>query len=753
MVEPYKSQAMKIELIKLRHALNEKQHETNYYLGSNSWKVTAPLRIFMAWIRNPLAQFKRSLIGLIMWVVRPLSISKKELLRKLALKVSPSIFNHLNFRPPVDFVGLTSENPVVSVIIPVFGKIEFTLNCLSSIVKYPPKVAFEIIVVDDCSLDDSVKVLGKIKGIYTHTNLNNKGFIKSCNAGALISRGKYICFLNNDTNVTDGWLDNLYQTFKDLPGTGFVGSKLIYPNGLLQEAGGIIWRDGSAWNFGRNQNPDLPIFNYAREVDYCSGASIMVPRKVFDDNGGFDELYSPAYCEDADLALKIRRDGLRVIYQPTSEVIHFEGISSGTDTTKGVKAYQVENTKKLFQRWEEHLLRHQQSGKDIDNAKDRSFSKRVLVIDITTPTPNEDAGSVTTFNIMILLREMGFQVSFIPEHNLLKQSPFTEALQAIGIEVLYTPFIESVEDHVQEFGRRYDLVFLFRPTVVDLHIKTIRTYCSNAKVLFHTIDLHFLRMSREAGLQNNLVMKKVADEMKSLELSAIENVDATILHSTDELKILKPILPDVSLYVFPLILNVRGSKNIFKDRKDIVFIGGFRHAPNIDAVLFFVKEVFPLLQKRMPELRFYIVGSHTPPKIKDLATEYIKVLGFVEDLDSILDSVRLSIAPLRYGAGIKGKIGTSMSSGLPVVATSIAAEGMLLTNGENITLADSPEDFANKVSEVYTDESLWNHLSLNGVEFSEKMWGKESSMSTLSNILNDLNINQIHRGYPFNLYQ
>ena len=627
------------------------------------------------------------------------------------------------------------ENPTISILIPVYCKSEYTLACLKSIADHLPKVSFEILVLDDKSPDNSAQELQKVKNIQVIVNPENLGFTKSCNYGATFAKGEYIYFLNNDTKVQAGWLDELYKTFELFPGTGVVGSKLVYPDGSLQEAGGIVWQDGSAWNFGRNQRPDLPIFNYAREVDYVSGASLMTPTKVFGELGGFNEIYAPAYCEDTDYALHARSKGYRVIYQPMSVVTHFEGVSSGTDTSSGVKSYQVRNLKLMYERWKDLLASHAPNGMNVDDEKDRRANKRVLVMEPTLLTPDKDAGSVTTFNILMLLREMDFQVTFIPEDNLLYQEKYAKLLQKVGVEVLYRPFINSVESHLKEFGSRYDLAFLFRQQVVERHIDAVKKYCPQAKMLYYTHDLHHLRMMREAELLNDEGKKADAEVMKAKELKAISQVDSTILVSSAELALLQSSVPDRKLEVFPLVYGVRGTKAGYVNRKDLVFLGAGHHPPNSDAIKFLCKEVFPHLISHMPELCLHIVGGNQSDEILGLASKNIIVHGFVEDLSSFLDQIKVAVAPMRFGAGMKGKVCSTLGAGLPTVMSEIAAEGLGIVDKKNAIIANSVVEIVQAIVTIYNDQSLWEAISISGIRHIDELNGAHTSYQKFQSIL------------------
>jgi glycosyltransferase involved in cell wall biosynthesis len=247
-------------------------------------------------------------------------------------------------------------------------------------------------------------------------------------------------------------------------------------------------------------------------------------------------------------------------------------------------------------------------------------------------------------------------------------------------------------------------------------------------------------MEREALLSNDKSLQKAALDMKLIEYQAINSADSVIVHSTVERDLLRPDFPSSFLNVFPLIIDIKKPKAKFTDRKNIVFIGGYQHTPNIDAVKFFVAEVMPLIREKIPGVCFYAVGSNPPEEIQRLSCADVVITGYVEDLVSLMETMKVSVAPLRYGAGIKGKIGTAMASGVPVVATNLAIEGMSMEAGQSILVADTPSDIAANIAKLYVDERLWERIASNGLKFAKTNWGDESAYQILRNILGEVGL-------------
>ena len=634
------------------------------------------------------------------------------------------------------------NNIDISIIIPCYNQLRYTIHCLQSLIVSPSRAKCEIIVVNDASPHDDYSLLNEVPGLVLIHNKNNLGYLKSCNKAAKIAKGKFIYLLNNDTCVTNGSIDQLIDTFSKQPNAGLVGSKLMYPNGILQEAGGIVWKDGSAWNYGRFEIGHEPQYNYLRSVDYCSAASVMIPRDLFITLGGFDAIYQPAYYEDTDLAMKIRQSGRDVLYQPKSEIIHFEGVSHGTDTSQGLKKHQLINQNTFKTRWKEKLGDHRSNGVEPEHEKDRNFNQRVLLIDKCTPSPDRDAGSVVLLNLMLMLRHLGYQPTFIPDDNYAFVEPYTPLSQSLGIECLYAPHVKNVRQHVKKQGQRYDLVILFRPDLTTTHLDTIRKYCPKAKIIYYPHDLHFVRMTREGSLLNKKHLLKYAEKSRAIEFDNTKKSDCTIVVSTNERDQLRSYLPESRIDFLPLVFSEKSEcqKMPCFGKTDMVFIGNFNHTPNADAVRWFAKDILPLITRQLPDARFHIVGANPPRDISELSSESIIIHGFVHDLDALLGTMSLSVVPLRFGAGMKGKVGSALRCGLPVVSTSIGCEGMCLSTGEGAIIADNSDSFADAVIKALSSQGLWNELSERGKAACEKLWGKQAAIDRFKHILSNLGL-------------
>ena len=640
----------------------------------------------------------------------------------------------------INFAFPETENPVISIIVPVYNEISQTVACLESIYQQAISVDYEVILADDCSPDPLHKILKKIKGLRYYRNEKNLQFLENCNHNSGYARGDYIVFLNNDTLVKPGWLQSLYQTFFEHGDVGVVGSKLLFPTGELQEAGGIIWEDASGWNWGRGQDPNHPLYNFVRDVDYVSGASFMIKTDLFREIGGFSSGLEKAYYEDTDCCFRVRELGYRVLYQPLSEVIHIEGLSSGTDLSSGMKRYQEINKNTFYETWKHRLATHLPNAQTPEIASDRSVHGHVLYVDAVTPEPDKDSGSVDSVNTMAILRSLGYRVHFVPGTNFAHWGKSTHDLQKMGVECIFHPYYSNMDMLLNERGNCFDYVVLSRAEVCDLFLKKIRKKCPDAKIIYNTVDMHFLRMEREAKQNKDSDMALAASVMKKKELGFIKNADATIVLSEYERSFLNKIHSIApKLWTIPLVRNEQVRRANFDSSSDILFIGGYKHPPNVDAVDWLVKKIWPKIREALPGVNLIICGSHMPDNFSQYESSDVILKGYIEDLDGFVAQRRLTIAPLRFGAGLKGKVASSIGIGVPCLGTPIAFEGMAAEGLNNIKFkATTPLQFARMAKSLYTDKKKWEAASFAGVEYHNKNYGRKNIAKIYSAMLNDI---------------
>lgn len=627
-----------------------------------------------------------------------------------------------------------------SIVVPVHNNLVDTILCIASILEHECDASYEIIVADDASTDATTEIIPSIGGVVKHVHQNkNLGFLLNCNAAAAKATGKVVVFLNNDTLVLPCWLDELLAPFESIEKAGLVGSKLLNWDGTLQEAGGIFWEDGSAWNFGRGQDPLAPQFNYLKDVDYCSGASIAVPTTTWNQVGGFDEAFTPAYCEDADLAFRLRDAGYRTLYNPASAVLHHEGRSHGRDVNSGIKAYQVSNQARLLERWGNVLAYdHFPNAHQVLRARDRSRAKpHLLFIDHHIPQWDRDAGSRTVYQYLQIFIGLGWQVTFWPD-NLHRDSLYTQVLQGMGVEVITGPeFIDGFDDFLRDRADLYDVVFISRPQVSARYAPAVREH-TNAQIFYYGHDLHFRRMEASMALGGPVTNEDIAAS-RHMELEACRAADVIFYPDAEEVDLIRKIVGGKRKFLTnPVCVYDRAqiedaiaatAKVPAVSGKRMLFVGGFSHVPNREGIVWFVKSVLPLILKRIPDAQLDIVGSNAPGEVVELASDHVSILGLVSEakLAELYGQSAVAVAPLLHGAGVKGKVIEAMAQAVPVASTSVGAQGIASAE-ELMFIGDTPDELGEAVALALNDRTEAQRRARAAVEFIGEHYARESLM-------------------------
>ncbi len=655
--------------------------------------------------------------------------NRKELLKEISqinavhrLKSFLSLENRISFEQ--------EGKPIVSIIIVLHNKAEYTLDCLQSLSQSNYK-KFNLIIIDNDSTDDTHELLDRIDGATVIRNKENLHFVKSINQNLNLCTGQYTLLLNNDAQITPGAIEHAVNAFSKDKLIGAVGGRVIRADGLLQEAGCSILSNGGCYGYGVGQNPWDPKYLFTREVDFCSGTFLMLKTEVFNAAGGFDPRYEPAYFEEVDLQIMLSKAGYKVIFDPKIVVFHAE---HGSSSTLEASKLQIEQRKLFCKIHKNTLPMYPNTVEAVLRAGRSQFDKRrrILVIDDDIPMDTLGTGLPRTKSILESLNELNFDVTYYP----IKKTDLPwykiQSVLAEKTEIISNSGEENLLKFLIERQTFYDFIWISRPHNLEVWnralkgrgLKVMGKIIYDAESLFAERELDKLILS-EGKVLNKDQRKFVEKEEQKLfadfsKVVLVSNRDKDKLTSTSENQ----------LHVLSIPLEVRKDTAEFEDRSNIVFVGPLTDpsSANVHGVKWFIDSALPLLASRLPnDAKILFVGANYPELLEQYSNnKQIEFLGPIADLTPIYNNAKVVIVPTHYSAGISLKALYGASNGVPLVATTRIANELGWSIGEDILCSDSPFNFANHVSNLYEDKDLWIKI-------------RDSSQKRISNEYSKLN--------------
>jgi GT2 family glycosyltransferase len=606
-----------------------------------------------------------------------------------------------------------SEHPLVSILMVLFNEAELTFRCLCAVIDTVDEPA-EVIIVDNASSDNTALLLGRVDGARIIRNKENLHFLRAVNQGSAIARGAALLLLNNDTKMMPGGLRAAVETLYSAADIGAVGGKLVLPDESLQEAGSIIWSDGTCAGYGRGQDPHAPEYQFRRDVDYCSAAFLLIRRALFENLGRLDDVFAPAYYEETDFCMRLRYAGHRIVYDPRVEVLHYEFGSSREQASTQMR----QNHTLFYERhWRVLAKHHLPPASSVLNARMSDRRRpRVLVIEDLVPFPSHGAGFPRSFRFLKALHAAGCFITYYPVSQ--PDVGWKEVYATFPIE---TEFMlgrdrDTLEGLLDARAGYYNAIVVCRPNNMELFVKHFELhpgqYCG-VSIIYDAEALFNEREAMRLVLAGTPMTEEERERQLRDEIDLARAADAVVAVSIKDAGAFKA-AGHSNVHVVGHAIEPQPTETDFAVRQDFLFVGRLEGdwTPNTDSIFWFVEEVMPCLDRLLHDTpyKLYVAGLSSAPRLRDLINPRVVLLGRVADLTAHYRAARVFVAPTRFSAGIPHKIHETAARGLPAVVTSLLARQLGWNSGTELLIGDTPEDFAAQCARLYTDRTLWYSL-------------------------------------------
>ncbi|MGJ1388219.1 glycosyltransferase [Sphingobacterium spiritivorum] len=598
------------------------------------------------------------------------------------------------------------EEPLVSIIIPLFHQDQYTRKCLSSIAAHLPGVSFELILIDNTK----TPYFQDIVNIKLISNAETTGFISSVNKGIEIAKGDYVYILDNRTVVLDGFLDELLYVFDNNNNVGAVTSMLINPDGTLQGAGGLFLADSQSEEVN---NPAIyhPVVNYVRKIDYAPNCSLLFKRLTEDGEVNLlDKQSEMPGTEGSEICFNLKYlQNKDIYYTPFSKVIHFDESRIKKKSGQTDKKPDTLKTNWTEKRRKIKAVSSQQRVLELYK------NKNIVFFHDRIPQFDNNSGDLRLTEIIAAFRKLGYHITLVVRHNRIDNT-YCQYFRRSGVCVIYDyRLFNELPDFLKSLNFSSPLCWFSTSTCFMRYYKPAKEQWPNAKTIFDMVDIHHLRYKRalEHEPENKDFIQNYAKYLKE-EQKAAQLADIIVPISDQEAQYMREFSGRDEMVV---ISNIHYTKVTiaeipdFEEREGIFFIGS-QHHPNIDAVRFLAHEIMPLIWSTHPEIHLHIVGNLNLV-MEEIKHPQIHFYGYVPDVSKHYRKHRLMVAPLRSGAGVKGKIGQAFEYFMPVVTSKIGAEGMNMQDNVNALLAEDAQEFAAKIIQLYTNKEVWHYIQSN----------------------------------------